>query len=177
VDAYTDAAGGARELTTELTFTTLPPSLGKYGSAALVVSNTQHIGIVLTSVFFDRYLIDRTKPVHAGIVHQDIHFTVSFPRLDEKRVDFSFFRNARPDRDRLPTRLCDIFYNLIRALPARSVVHHHLRSIGSKLLRYRGANPFGRASYDRHFARQPFHCNSPLKQQSLNLASFRSQSN
>src|SRR5260370_15728403 len=40
VEAYTDAAGGAKELTTELTLTTLPPSLGKYGRAALVVSNT-----------------------------------------------------------------------------------------------------------------------------------------
>src|ERR1700751_3266235 len=84
-----------------------------------------HIGVEHTVDLLFRDSVKRHKCVYARVVHQDVYFAVGLLSLAKQLVDLRWLRPAAPDRDGLASRLGDLCNYLLRALFARSVVHHH----------------------------------------------------
>jgi hypothetical protein len=73
-------------------------------------------------------ILNRFEPLDARVVHQDVDFPECLLRLVEQRLHLRGLADVGLHRDGAPTARFDAGDDLVSAILAGSVVHHHGRS-------------------------------------------------
>ena len=102
--------------------------------------NAKHVGVEVPVEFLFRDRLDRGEPVDAGIVDEHIDQPERASCLGEQALDISGLRNIALDRSGLAAIAGDLRDYLLRAVPARRVIHQDGSACGRQLPRNLGSD-------------------------------------